>query len=80
MKKLNITSLATTGALLIVLVTSVTACGQSIPKSSVGSQPASHDTSQSSPDELQRWNARYQPTPEGDELQRWAAKYPNVKH
>jgi len=87
-KKLKtITSLATTGAFLLLMVSGLAACGQSAQKG-VASAPQqsassggdelqrakSHIATTSESDELQRAEARDSATPESDELQRAKAR------
>lgn len=78
MKKLTITSLvthcATTGAFLLLLATTIGACGQATQQGSaggVGGAPPS--SAQSGADELQRWHTRTTTASDADEMQRWRA-------
>jgi hypothetical protein len=59
MKKLSIRSLAATSAFLLLVVSSVSACGQQAHKSPSGPGAALQQSTASDGDELQRWEARY---------------------
>ena len=78
MKKLKtITSLATTGAFLLLMVSGLAACGQSAQK---GVASAPQHSASSGGDELQRAKARIGIESESDELQRWEGRYPTGGH
>lgn len=78
-KKLTVKSLATAGAFLVLLATSLSACGQPSQTSTNGAGSASQSSAQSGSDELQRWNSRISATQNGDELQRWHTKVPDAQ-
>ena len=79
MKKLTVKSLVTAGAFLVLLATSLSACGQQAQKSTNGAGSASQSSAQSGADELVRWNNRISATQNGDELQRWHVKAPEAQ-
>lgn len=83
MKKLTIKSLvahcATTGAFLLLLATTIGACGQPTQQGSTGSVGGAPPSSaQSGADELQRWQSRSTTSSDADEMQRAAARYPGA--
>ena len=80
MKKLTIKSLATTGAFLLLLATSFSACGQQGQKSSSGPGATPQQSASSGGDELQRAKARAGVESGSDELQRWENRYPTSGH
>ena len=80
MKKRRIRSVAVTGVFLLLVAATFFVYWEKATGRSLGAQPTSYSTTQSDPDELQRWRARILPKPEDDELQRAMARYPTVRH
>jgi hypothetical protein len=78
-KKLTVKSVVTAGAFLVLLATSLSACGQQAQKSTNGAGSTSQPSAQSGADELQRWNNRISAAQNGDELQRWHVKVPEAQ-